>query len=379
MDEPTAPISADVSSEKRRSGFALNVIALLSTLGVIYFASLLLIPIAGAILLSLLFLPTVRWLQRKGIPTAVSAVFVVMFIAVVFAAGLIALGEVGSQWAKQAPETIDKLEQKLKGAKGPLSDISEATTKLEDLAKLDSEEKKIRPPKVEVESGLRSGALLGRVFSSSLSLLLGLLVCFVLTLFLLSSGDQFERALVDSAPDFSSKRRYVATKRETESVLGRYLRALAMINLGLGVVLWPTFHFLNVTNPLLWAITAAVLNFIPYVGGLILVVLLAAAGMMTQPTLWDAVLPLLVFAAINAFEGMVISPLLIGRWMKLSPIAVFLAVVVCGWFWGIAGALMAVPFLLVFCVITSKSERYGFFAKAISTYEKPKHPVVNGE
>jgi predicted PurR-regulated permease PerM len=55
------------------------------------------------------------------------------------------------------------------------------------------------------------------------------------------------------------------------------------------------------------------------------------------------VLPPLVFILITAVEGQVVTPLLLGRSLQLSPIVVLLSVVVTGWIWGLVGALMAVP------------------------------------
>ena len=56
---------------------------------------------------------------------------------------------------------------------------------------------------------------------------------------------------------------------------------------------------------------------------------------------------LVPFIAIHAVESNIVSPLIVGRRLSLSPVSVFLSVMFWGWLWGIAGALIAVPLLIV--------------------------------
>ena len=55
--------------------------------------------------------------------------------------------------------------------------------------------------------------------------------------------------------------------------------------------------------------------------------------------------PMLAFLAITGIEGQFVTPAIVGRQLTLNPIAVFLAIVVWFWIWGVAGAIIAVPLL----------------------------------
>ena len=44
-------------------------------------------------------------------------------------------------------------------------------------------------------------------------------------------------------------------------------------------------------------------------------------------------------------EGQLVTPSIMGRRLSMSPLVVFLSVLVCGWLWGAVGALIAVPLL----------------------------------
>ena len=72
--------------------------------------------------------------------------------------------------------------------------------------------------------------------------------------------------------------------------------------------------------------------------------------------LWPALIPPANYLACTTIEGNVLTPLIVGRRLELNVVAVFLAVAVWGWFWGIAGALMAVPLLVVFKVLCEHVE-----------------------
>ncbi|MEH6646647.1 AI-2E family transporter [Sulfitobacter sp.] len=65
---------------------------------------------------------------------------------------------------------------------------------------------------------------------------------------------------------------------------------------------------------------------------------------------------------LTSVEGQFITPWLVGKRLELNTVAVFLTVVVWGWLWGIAGALIAVPFLVVFKVVSENVEALKIFS-----------------
>ena len=101
--------------------------------------------------------------------------------------------------------------------------------------------------------------------------------------------------------------------------------------------------WLNVPNPFLWGTMVALFNFAPYVGAVVSASVLTVVGLSTFDTLGESLAPAAVFLCITIVEGQLITPTILGQRMALSPIFVFLAVIVWGWLWGVAGALMAVP------------------------------------
>jgi predicted PurR-regulated permease PerM len=89
-----------------------------------------------------------------------------------------------------------------------------------------------------------------------------------------------------------------------------------------------------------------VLNYVPYLGPAIVTGTLGVVGLLTFPTLGEALVAPLIFLGIVSVEGQFITPALMGRQLELNPFAVFLAIAFCTWLWGPVGAFVAVPLLM---------------------------------
>jgi predicted PurR-regulated permease PerM len=123
----------------------------------------------------------------------------------------------------------------------------------------------------------------------------------------------------------------------------------------------------HVPDALLWGAVAMFANFIPYVGAIFTTAVLAIVSMLyTKNANLDVFLPALTFAGITIVEGNLITPLIQGRSMRLSPIAILLWLLVWGWLWGIPGALLAVPMLTCTKLICERVHGWEWFALIVS-------------
>ena len=194
---------------------------------------------------------------------------------------------------------------------------------------------------------------------------LGATLLFVI--FLLSSGDLFLQKLVRVLPTLSDKKRSLRVVHDVEAEVSRYLFTITFINVGLGVAVGLCMAALGMPNPVLWGVAAALLNFVPYLGALIGVSLAAAIGLITFPTFAAAALPPLAYVVCNAIEGSIVTPLTLGRRLELNPVAILVALAFGGWMWGVVGALIGVPLLVVvkvFCDHFEGLRNFGEFSPA---------------
>ena len=119
-------------------------------------------------------------------------------------------------------------------------------------------------------------------------------------------------------------------------------------------------------------VLAGVLNYVPYIGPAVVVGTLMVAGLLTFPTLTEAVVAPVIFLAIVCVEGQFLTPALMGRRLELNPVAVFLSISFWSWIWGFVGALLAVPLLVVIKVVCDHFETLRPFGNFLSAQQQPR-------
>ena len=333
------------SSASATGLFALTILATL------YVADDLLVPIAFAMLLNLLFFPLVRALQRYRIPSGLSAgVIVLMLVGLFVLLGNLLSGP-AQEWLAEAPRTIRALQSEMFAAQDQFAGIRELADEVDQLAISDSASG--AQAVVVQEPGLIDDLVGGL---PSFVTFTGIVV--FLTYFLLAAGDTLLRRATQFGRTFSERRRIVAICRQVQADLSRYLTTVTVINLCLGALVAAAMQVLDVPNPMLWGAMAAIFNFAPYVGALASTSVLTIVSLTTFDSLAEAVIVPLAFFAMTVIEGQLITPAVIGRRLSMSPIFVFLAVVVWGWIWGIAGALMAIPIVTTLKIVCDHVPRW---------------------
>jgi predicted PurR-regulated permease PerM len=319
-----------------QSGATVGIFALL-VFYFLYFASPILIPIITALLLSMLLAPFVRLLEWVRVPRTLGSLIVVV-VAVGLLFGVAAGLRVPAQSWLTEPSRFSRLEEKLHPMTASLQEIQKAIGQLEKaMAPNDGpalQKVEVTPPGL---AGLLSSGI-GHV-ASTVTAIIGLLY------FFLVAGDRFLRKLVLVTPSLKDKKRAVEIVRNIEMDISFYLVMVAGINISIGIIVVATAGILGIPDPFLWGSLAAVLSFAPYVGEFAIVVLLSLAGILTFDSLVHAlVAPAIYFVVMTiCWQGVV--PFVVGRRMTLSPVAVFIMIIVLGWMWGVIGALVAVPVL----------------------------------
>jgi predicted PurR-regulated permease PerM len=137
---------------------------------------------------------------------------------------------------------------------------------------------------------------------------------------------------------------------DIDAQMTTYFGTFTIVNVCLGIVTAALTWLIGLPNPLLWGVLAGVLNYVPYLGPAVVVGTLGVVGLLTFPTLGEAVVAPLAFLGIVAIEGQFLTPALMGRQLELNPFAVFLAIAFCTWLWGPIGAFVSVPLLMALTV-----------------------------
>lgn len=346
MDQPRQPVmpplEAMPQSRLMQQSFGrvpLTILAGLAVIHALYFARSILIPIALAIVLFFLLAPVVRFLARlRPITESTAAAIVVLVLTLTIAFASSFLANPISEWLADAPATFRKAEQKLRFIIDPVDKIDQASERVTDIA---SGGKKDDVVKVSIQQPPVTSYLL----SSTFNFLAGMIITVVLVYLLLAMGHRTINSVVELMPTLQDKRGFVTMIRNVEQGISRYLLTITSINIVLGIIIGSVLGMLGLPDPFLLGIMAATLNFIPFVGAFVGALITFLIGVVYLPTPVEAIIGPAIYMAINTLEGNVITPMILGKSMKLNPAFVFLCIIFWGWVWGIGGILLSVPII----------------------------------
>jgi predicted PurR-regulated permease PerM len=323
---------------------ALSGLFLLAVFATLYVARPIFMPIVLALLMSFLLAPLVSGLTRLHLPTPLGAAIVLLTILAIGGYGIYWLSGPAARWMEQIPQSLEQLKTKVQPMKKSVAEINKATQQVETLAKGGQEQ---GPPVVEI----KRPPLIGTLFSQTLEAGAAIVVTIILLYFLLASGDLFLQKLVRVLPRFRDKRTAVTIVRQIEKDISLYLLTVTITNAGLGTAVGVAMYGLGMPNPVLWGAMVGCLNFIPYLGDITSVLILTLVASVTFDHLGYIILVPAVFIVITSLEGMIVTPIVVGKRLSLNPVVIFIWLLLWGWLWGIPGTLLAVPLLAVIKII----------------------------
>jgi predicted PurR-regulated permease PerM len=341
---------------------AVRFIALMTGLAACWLARDLLVPVMLAMMLALLGNPLVTRLTHLHVPRWLAALGVVLggLVLAVWLSSL--LISPASDWMKQAPTELRQLAPKIKQltrqvdqANKAAASIVTATGAAPRAGSALAEAEKPRAPNLW---SFISGA--PRVIASVLAVVL-------LSFFFLVYGQHIQRNAIAGLPDQERKKLTIEILRRIEADLSQYVLTISLINILLGLILAGGLFWmgLDLADALLWGTMAALFNFVPYVGPLSGVVLLAVVGVVAFDKPAQMLVPPLLYLGLHVAESQFITPIILGRRMAISPLVMLLWLMLWGFLWGIAGLLLAVPMLASLKIVAERVEGWQHWAKLI--------------
>jgi predicted PurR-regulated permease PerM len=340
---------------------------------VLYFGRVAFIPIVLAILFALVLSSAVEALHRLRLPRAFGAILIVGTLLGVFGMAANALVGPAQQWLAGAPKVLQSLERRLRPAEGVMHRLQAVTTQAGTLTK-PSGAAAAQPPPQAAEPPISQAEMV----TATGATLTSFVACMILTVFLLSGGPPMLARMAASMAANLQASHALRVIEALRKELGRYYGTIALINLGLGVATGLAMLWLGVPNPFLWGAMAGLLNFIPYVGSATTLAVLTIVAVVS----FDATSKILAVAgtylALATIEGQVVQPLLVGRRLELNPILVFLAVWFGGWFWGVAGIVIAIPTLVALKVAAAHSRHTSALLEFLSPAEVTPLKTIRG-
>lgn len=300
------------------------------------------LPLTMALVIAVALVPLLEWLERHRMPAPVAAFTCVLLFLIAANAALASIVVPAWQWVRDLPSKIPLIQTNLQP-------LIEFYANLEDfvnrtLLNFANEPLRKQP---EVMAATPPRSLLDLFASSAPSALIEMFFAILVIYFFLSGWTRLRRNAITSRSSFGGA---MATARVIQDVVDHtsaYLGTITVINISLGLIVAAALWALGMPTPLMWGGIVTLLNYIPYFGPVLAAVLLAMGGLMTFPDLFWALMPAVIMTAAHMIEANVVTPLVVGHRLTISPLLILISLSFWGWIWGTAGALLAVPLLII--------------------------------
>ncbi len=366
--EPEVAVAEDAEAAKRPEririphllqrpfdirSFALTGLFVLALFYTMYFMRAVLLPMVLALLLSYLFKPVLRALGKWGIRPAFAAAILLLGLIAIIGYGISFLAMPAAGWLEKAPYGLQQLQQKMVPLRKPIAQVAKASGEIDKLTTPDQEvdpvtpaAAKPAPPPVTVE--VKQARMADTLLGNTPEFVVSAVLLFILLYFLLAYDEVFLAKVIKMLPRLEDKKRAVSIAHEIEAHISRYLLTITLVNCGLGLAVGTTVGVLGLSNPIMWGVMVAVLNFVPYLGALAGILAMTVGAVLSYDSLGYAMLFPASYLFIATLEGNLITPWIMGRSLTLNPVIILLSLTFWGWMWGIAGVILAVPILAAF-------------------------------
>jgi len=349
-------MSTHIKSSYRLAIYSLLGLAIVYTL---YFAKSLLMPVIVALLFSLLLSPLVTFFKKFYIPKILSAILLLTMIGGPITILTIELAEPAQKWLAQLPQLSTKVSKEINSISQNIHSDGAGNTDRNAPPAHNLENSRSAHSRIsdENEANNVGNTLSEKIIQGGMQKIISILsdtpVIFaqfltfiILVLFLLIFGPKLYDNYIEIfiAKGKSQQRITLIDKLQTE--LSRYILTVTAINVGLGIITASVFLLLGVDDALLWGALVGLLNFAPYIGPLVALMILGLEGVTQHGMELAALLPVAVYFVINMLEAQFITPMVLGRHLHLNPLILVLWLFIWGWLWGAVGVLLAVPLLV---------------------------------
>jgi predicted PurR-regulated permease PerM len=266
-----------------------------------------------------------------------------------------------ADWVKQAPTELRQLAPKIKKLTRQVEQANKAAASIVRAAGATP-----APASASAEDKPKAPNLWSLV-SAAPRMLASLLAVVLLAYFFLVYGQDLQRQAIARLPADRHKRITVEILKRIETDLSTYVLTISVINVCLGTILTGALYWLgiDIEDALLWGTLAALLNFVPYVGPLTGVALLAVVGVVAFDQPGRMLIPPALYLALHVTESQIVTPIVLGRRMAISPLVMLLWLMLWGFLWGVAGLLLAVPMLASIKIVAERVPGWEPWARLI--------------
>ncbi|MBN6822429.1 putative PurR-regulated permease PerM [Methylobacterium sp. PvP062] len=380
------------AAETPRAAMASPVVVGATIIAALYFGREIFIPIAIALLLSFVLTPLVNRLRRLRLPRLAAVGVSVLLTVGIVAALATLIGIQAADLAGDVPRYRDTIERKIDGLRN--SPVGHVTQYVANIGRALHGAKEAGSP--ETQSAAQQSAtppstppstpspgpeptqaapkpvlvevattppgsleMLSTVLTPVMHPLATVGIVFVVLLFVLMQREDLRDRMIRLAGSSDLHRTTVAID-DAAKRLSRYFVVQLALNAAFGVVIGIGLYIIGVPNPVLWAIFAALMRFVPYLGAVLSAILPMALAAAVDPG-WNMMIAVaILFIVLEPLTGQVFEPIFYGQSTGLSPFAVLVSALFWTWLWGPVGLLLSTPLTVCLVVLGRYVEHLEF-------------------
>ncbi len=366
------------ASAATESAHLFGLVAAVVVIGTLYFARVVFVPLALALLVSMVLAAPVAFLEKLRMPRSI-AIFLVVAVLVGF------MGVIGWKTSQQFVDLTDQLpsyrktlEEKIRSLKGPSTlSLNKASDTVKELSK---EINAVTPGATPAVSDPKKDSGPGSTPSRPLAVQLvppanplesiqnvagpvgtaGIVILFAA--FILASREDLRDRLIRLMGGGGRLNIMTQALDEATQRINRYLFLQLLVNSGYGVVIFTGLHFIGIPNAALWGLAAAVLRFLPYVGAPLAALMPILLSLAVFPGWRHAAVTAGLFVVLELIVANILEPLLYGAQLGLGPLAILVAAVFWTLIWGFPGLVLSTPLTVCLVVMGRYIPSLGFLS-----------------
>lgn len=296
------------------------------------------LPLVAALIVTIILSPLADKLATWGVPNFLASLMALLVFIGILALALTAVLTPAVSLFDRVPEMVDQVGEHFNNLKGSFAWIAELNREITQIAGSGED--------MRNQVVLAGPSMLEQLAFATPTIVLEVMITLLLAFFMIEARVRLRRRLLLERQQVGGSLKAARAIREVQDRVAAYILTVGLINTGVGVIVALGAWGLGMDAPVMWGGLAALLNFLPYIGPVFMVALLALFGLGSAESAFVGLIPAAAYMGLHTVEANVVTPTVLGARFTMNPVLILLALSYFGWIWGVAGALLSVPILL---------------------------------
>lgn len=304
---------------------------------VLSIGSVVFLPLVAAIVLTIILSPLADRLSMMGVPNFFASLLALLVLLIIVSLALTAVLRPAVSLFGLVPAMIERIGEHFNELQGTLAWLSRLNERITRIAGTEGGREVV----------LAGPSMLQQLALATPLVVLEVLLTFLMAFFMIEARVRLRRHLLLDRQHFSSSLKAARAMRDVQDRVAAYILTVGLINAGVGIVVALGAWAMELQAPIMWGGLAALLNFLPYIGPMGMIAMLTLFGLGTAESPLVGLLPAAAYLALHAVEANAITPAVLGARFTMNPVLILLALSYFSWIWGVIGALLSIPILLM--------------------------------